>query len=434
MKRRAVLLAALLCLLTAFSAAAEGRLCVVSEDRALLLSENGEVVVPAGEYQDICSLIDGERCAYGVQTDDGLRYALGDAQGNLLTEAVYEALAAAQDCILFRQNGRCGAMTTDGKVQIEAIYTQLVSCGGGKFLATQTDPCDEEPDEVLRIVPGLEPERTGVRTELELTAPVSDRMPFYSSDVGRYGYLDGDGKVFLSPHLSYAGAFVGKVARASRDGKLGLLSADGSWVLEPEFDFLEMGDGVVVVMKDRTECAAYDLQTGALRVRVTGEYLEAAPLGKYMTVADSEHMRVYGTDGAMILETDRSAFLSAGVDGQLILRDGDWGTRCVSLFDPEKGMAERMDMSLLPLDSNRYLFMTMNAAAYNSAILGERRYSCDYDSMRFGIMDGSGNEILPAEALEITRLRENRYLLKLENGLRVIDENADVLWEEIQEE
>ena len=136
----------------------------------------------------------------------------------------------------------------------------------------------------------------------------------------------------------------------------------------------------------------------------------------------------------MILETDRSAFLSAGVDGQLILRDGDWGTRCVSLFDPEKGMAERMDMSLLPLDSNRYLFMTMNAAAYNSAILGERRYSCDYDSMRFGIMDGSGNEILPAEALEITRLRENRYLLKLENGLRVIDENADVLWEELQEE
>ena len=49
-------------------------------------------------------------------------------------------------------------------------------------------------------------------------------------------------------------------------------------------------------------------------------------------------------------------------------------------------------------------------------------------------MDGSGNEILPAEALEITRLRDNRYLLKLENGLRVIDENADVLWEEIQEE
>ena len=46
MKRRAVLLAALLCLLTAFSAAAEGRLCVVSEDHALLLSENGEVVVP----------------------------------------------------------------------------------------------------------------------------------------------------------------------------------------------------------------------------------------------------------------------------------------------------------------------------------------------------------------------------------------------------
>ena len=55
--------AMLLCLLTGFSAAAEERLCVVSEDRALLLSENGEVVVPAGEYQDICSLIDGERCA-----------------------------------------------------------------------------------------------------------------------------------------------------------------------------------------------------------------------------------------------------------------------------------------------------------------------------------------------------------------------------------
>ena len=434
MKRRAVLLAVLLCLLTAFSAAAEGRLCVVSEDRALLLSENGEVIVPAGEYQDICCLIDGERYAYGVQTDDGLRYALGDAQGNLLTDAVYEAMAAAQDGILFRQNGRYGAMTADGRVQIEAIYTQLVSCGGGKFLATQTDPYDEDPDEVLRIVSGLEPERTGVRTELELTTPVSDRMPFYSPDTGRYGYLDGDGNVAIAAGLSYAGAFVGEVARASKDGKLGLLNVDGSWLLEPEYDFLELGDGMVVVMKDRTECAAYDLQTGALRVRVTGEYLEAAPLGQYMTVADSEHMRVYDTDGAMILETDREVYVAAGVDGQLILRDGEWGTRCVSIYDSESGMAERMDVALLPLDSNRYLFMTMNVAAYNSTILGERRYSCDYDSMRFGILDGAGEEILPAEALEITRLRENRYLLKLENGLRVIDENADTLWEELQEE
>ncbi len=433
MKRRAVLLAVLLCLLTAFSAAAEARLCVVSENRALLLRESGEVVVPGGVYQDICSLMEGERYAYGVQTDDGIRYALGDAQGNLLTEAVYEALAAAQDCVLFRLNGRYGAMTADGKTEIEAIYTQLVSCGGGRFLATQTDPYDEEPDEVLRIALGREPERTGVRTEMELSAPVSDRMPFYSPDTGRYGYLDGDGNAVLSARLSYAGAFVGGVARASLDGKLGLLSADGSWLLEPEYDFLEIGDGVAVVMKNRTECAAYDLQTGALRVRVTGEYLEAAALGRRMTVADSEHLRVYDTDGTMILETDRGVFISDGVDGQLILRDGDWGTACVGICDVNGSVSGRLDMALLPLDSDRYLFMTMNAAAYNSAILGERRYSCDYDSMRFGILDGAGNEILPAEALEITRLRENRYFLKLEKGLRVIDENANTLWEEIEE-
>lgn len=434
MKRRGMLLAVLAWLTLAFSAAAESRLCVVSEDRALLLSESGETIVPAGTYADICCLTDGERYAYGVQTDEGIRYALGNERGELLTEAVYEALAAGQDCILFRKNGCYGAMTADGRVQIEAVYTQLVSCGDGRFLAIQTDPYDEEPDEVLRVVAGREAERTGVRTELELTTPVSDRMPYYSPETGRYGYLNSNGNVAVAARLSYAGVFSEGRARASLDGRLGLLSADGSWLLEPEYDFLEIGDGVAVVMTDRAECAAYDLQTGALRVRVTGENLEAAALGERMLVADSECLRVYDTDGAMILETDREVSISEGADDQLILRDGDWGTACVSLYDSENGVGERADMALLPLDSNRYLFMTMNAAAYNSAILGERRYSCDYDSMRFGILDGSGSEIFPAQALEITRLSENRYLLKLENGLRVIDENANTLWEELQEE
>ena len=76
----------------------------------------------------------------------------------------------------------------------------------------------------------------------------------------------------------------------------------------------------------------------------------------------------------------------------------------------------------------------MNVAAYYSEKLDEVRYSCDYDSMRYGMIDSSGREILPAEYMEIRALGEKRFLAVSETALRIVDENGNVIWAKTEEE
>ena len=76
----------------------------------------------------------------------------------------------------------------------------------------------------------------------------------------------------------------------------------------------------------------------------------------------------------------------------------------------------------------------MNVAAYYSEALGSIRYSCDYESIRFGMMNAAGEEILPAEFSEIRRLAEGRYLTVAGDGLRVVDSDGSALWSLLSEE
>ena len=76
----------------------------------------------------------------------------------------------------------------------------------------------------------------------------------------------------------------------------------------------------------------------------------------------------------------------------------------------------------------------MNAAAYFSDALEEVRYSCDYDSLRCGMTDAAGTEILPAEYMEIRALGENRFLAVAEDHLRVVDGDGNVIWSQAKGE
>ena len=76
----------------------------------------------------------------------------------------------------------------------------------------------------------------------------------------------------------------------------------------------------------------------------------------------------------------------------------------------------------------------MNVAAYYSEALDEKRYSCDYDSLRWGMIDSAGNEILPVEYTEIRALGQNRFLTIGESGLQVMDGDGNVIWSLIEEE
>lgn len=423
----------LLCACLALSAAvrAEAAVCISVNADAALLSEDGSEVIAPGIYDDIFEVSDGKLYALGTQTSEGMRYALGDAAGRRLTESEYTMFSASEGVVIFGKDNLFGAMDVSGEILFPAEYTQLVAAGDGRFLATTGDPFDDDADEMILL--GKEAQTTGIRSAVRLTAFSDGRMPFQDPDSELYGYLAPDGSVAIEAMLETAGPFRNGAARVSSDGKLGLIGTDGEWLVSAGFDYLETGAGVTVGLIGREQFVVLnDRYEESLRIEGVG--LEAALVGEYPVLLRNGMMEVYDVGGRMILQMDQSATLSPGLGGQLILSDGDWGADCVSLVDADGTRLERRDQHLIPLDGDRYAFIEMNVASYYSDVLEEIRYSCDYDSLRCGMMDAGGNEILPAEYLEIRALGNDRYLAVAGDGLRMTDADGKVLWTYSKEE
>lgn len=429
-----MLLLAIVGLILCGSARGESALCVVTENLAVLLDYDGGELIGEGLYDVFFALIDGERYAAGVQTEEGMRYALCDAQGTRLTDAVYDMLYIDNGEIIFRQEGRYGALDMSGKEVVNAEYWQLVSNGAGAYLALQDDPHDDYQDEVYYVVPGEEAVATGIYTVGGLNRVRDGRMPYLSSKTERYGYLDANGRQAMEPLLTYASEYKNGLACASDDGKLGVLDANGAWIVKPEYDFLEIGENVILALRRQSECVVLDAKNCEELFCIQGSNMEAGLVNGYPAILKNGQLSVYRYDGSVIMETDADVSISEGVGGQLILSEGDWGAQCVSILNEDGTRVDRLDQQLLPLQENRYAFLKMTVAAYYSDALGEIRYSCDYDSMRYGMIDASGNEILSAQYSEIRCLAENRFLLIAEDGLRVVDEDANLLWQRLEEE
>lgn len=422
---------ALACLTGMGAAQAEELLCISVEDGAALLTADGREIVAPGEWSDAFRLTE-DRYALGVQTEAGMRYALCGREGQPITAAVYEMLSASGTAILFRQDGLYGAMDADGNLLVEAQYTQLTPAGEG-FFAMTDDPFDEDADEIFRITAEGEVLGTGVSTDEGLSSFVDDRMPFQNPRNERYGYINTEGEVAIKAQFETAGGFCNGLARVSKNGFLGVINADGEWLIEPEYDYLEIGEEVILALYGRECVIAFDMDCREL-FRIEGTKLEAAVVGGCPVVLEDDVLRVYTAQGDELFETDPQSTLTAGLEGQLILSDGDWGASCVSLVSAQGVRAERTDQHLIPLSDGRYAFIKMNVAAYHSEALDEVRYSCDYESLRYGMIDSEGNEILPAEYTEIRALGQNRFLAIDESGLRMVDGGGNVIWSLMEEE
>lgn len=391
-------------------------------------------MIAPGTYDDVFCLIEGERYALGRKVDGSMRYALCDSEGNLLTGIEYEMFDAVDEVILFRKDARYGAMDLEGKIVISPLYSQLVYAGDDQYLALTTDPKDDNSDEIWVVVPEEDPLSTGIRTADGLHAFSDGRMRYRSPNSEFYGYVDAQGKSAVEPIFEFAGDFRGGLALASSEGLYGVIGVDGTWRIRPEFEYLERGDGIFLGMKEDGTCIAFNAESGVERYRIDKPCRGAAVVGSYAVILEGENLFVYNMDGEIILETSSNATLTEGSSGELILSDGEWGTQCVSVVRPSGEIAERKDQHLLPMGENRYAFITMNVASYYSDALGGIRYSCDYGSLRFGLMDASGNEILPAQYLEIRQLADQRYLLIAQDGLTVTDADGNALWQVILEE
>lgn len=412
---------------------AEELLCINGQDFAALLKQDGEEVIAPGFYDDVFCVVPGELYAAGFSIGDEMLYDLCDTDGNIIGDQPRNMFDASGNAVVFRQGSMFGAVGADGEELIQPVYTQLVGNGADGFYGFVSDPNDDHSDEILLIDSSGEMRSTGIFSAEGLSEPVDGRMPFRSPDTEKYGYLDTHGNVAVNAELDYADTFQNGMARAAREGLFGVISPSGEWLVPPKYRYIEIGAKIILGVQGREVCVVWDAATCAELFRLESSCNKATLAGDRIVIDDGASVRVYKSDGVLLLEADASATVTVGAKDQLILADGDWGSVCTAVMNDDGTGLQRRDQHVLVLDDSRYAFMTMDVAMYNSQALGEKRYSCDYDSIRYGMMDQNGVEILPAEYFEIVRVGNGRYLTTALDGYRVVNEHGEVIWSRLDQ-
>ena len=404
-----------LAMLAVGTARAEGPVCVCTRGVACLVDENGETLLEGDGIEDLFPVRQGALYAAGKNG----AYRLYDALGNPVGDSSFGMIDDAGECLIFRQGSLYGAMDASGAEILPAAWTQLVSDGEGGFLALDTDPLDETPDELLRVDArgGVTP--TGVYTSGALPRLQGGLMRVSAN--GRSGAVEAGGRLVVPVQwLGLDAAFAGGFAVATGEHGTGMIDATGAEVIPTVYDWLARGDGIVAALNG-TGVDVFSEDGSVLIYSVAGENLEASVAGNRLLVRDGDAARLYDDSGAVIGEYGPAFACAPGLDGQLIAWEGGWGEARAWLMNPDGSAASGRYQHILPLAGGRYAFAVMKGTQYHSAELDRIQTSWDYDSLRFGLMDEKGTQLLPAEFREIRALSDDRLLLVSDDGIRLTD-------------
>ena len=415
---------AAICLLTALllgAARAESLLCINAPGMATLTDMAGVERIECGRFDEIFTVREGELYAAGSRG----AYRLLNARGEALGDVTFSMIHDEGGSLIFRGGALYGAMDSTGEILLPARWTQLTADGAGGWLALDDDPLDEQPDELIHIGADGAQRRTGVETASGLTSMSGGRMPFVDGD-GLWGAVNGDGAVVIAPAWSYMGAFAGGAAKVAGTGGMGLIDAGGRIVVAARYVWLERSSSMTAAW-DGDGIDVYPPGGGQRRFHLPGPIREAALVGNALAVTYEGGVSLYDSTGKLLARGKPGTIFSPGNQGRFIASDGEWGEKCQWLVNSGGSTASPRFQQLLPLRGDRYAFMEMEGIEYYSQELGRLQKSWDYADRLYGLVDGTGRVLLPAEYLEIRALADNRLLLVDYDEISLADRDGRVI-------
>ncbi len=417
------LLACALALLLALPAGAlaEAIALNLTEEDALVTPE-GEVLVPPQEYMEIYA-IGGGFYALGVYEtgEDGFlrtRFALADAQGNALTQALYSSLECRDGVIYYEIDGHFGAMDAQCNPLVPCEYTRLIGDGQGDFLgflALRTDPWDTTMDAVYALKASGDERETDISV-IDLGESFSEgRIPALSSQTEAYGYLNAQGEWAIAPNFLYAGAFSDGMACAATQEGMGLIDGSGAWLLEPRFDVVEYGNGSLITATVYGEGVyLYDAATRQQIASFPGAEVYAAHYGDYAVIYLPEEVRLVGADGGTLLSLAPGASVTVG-ENRAVVSTGEYGEQSVYLYDfAGKAVAGPFQaLTSAGLHGGRECFIVDAFSVVEVDTGGVDSYiTWDPSQIRSGLVDEDGNTLLPCEYEVLYSVGENRFFAR----------------------
>lgn len=409
-----MLLLACLALLTGSAHAA---MAVRMDDAAALLREDGGEIVPQGIYSDIVPL--GEDLF--AATEDGALYALLDGSGAALTGAVYEELRLSGGVLAAWRDGGWGLLSRDGSELGDFAYSAILPNGAGGCWALR----DVEELRAVYLLGADGAARDSGLRALRWGEPGEGLLPVMT-EAGLWGCCDASGAMAIPARYEWLGSFTAGCAAAVQNGRYGAIDRSGSWIVDAEWDFLEISpEGLLLLAgPDGAQVCSTD---GSAIATVPGEGVWIARAGRGYAVGDEASLRVYDASGSLIETLAPDASVAEGLDGQLVISEGMWGESCVRL----SGTALTYQ-NLYPLGTAEgkpvYAALEVRSARYQSDLLNEVQVSVDMESARYGLVDGDGLPLPPEGYLSVRFLADDRFLVQSESQYRVINSWGKVYW------
>lgn len=394
---------ALFCLALALCAGAlaDARYAVSAGGVAALVDADGREWLSGGGIEAIFEVRPDALYAAGSPGD----YALYDVDGEAIGETRFQMIDDMGGALVFRRDGLYGAMDDLGAVVLEPTWAQLVSDGAGGFLALQSSPLDEQPDELLRIGPDGTLYAAGTLVESGLSPLREGRMAFRAAD-GRYGCLDAAGAAVIPAEWAWIGDFEGGVAPVSDGALYGLIDLDGALVVSPKYVWLQRGDGLIAGLTEDGAAELLSADGRATLCTVPARSGDVALVGRWVVVRGKNVAALCDAQGVPRLEAGPRAQFFPGLDGQAIAVDGAWGEACQWLVNPDGSAASGKAQRILPLTGGRYAFFT---------------FSGDYGDALCGLMDSAGVRLLPPAYREILPCGSDRLVLVTDDAVIFAD-------------
>lgn len=436
---------------------------------ALMLDVDGTLLTERDQYQNIFCISQGdclsEKRLYAATPamlaeapaeipgsgeasyDEYYRLAMLDALGNQLTGFDYLNLVhdAQSGIVVFTlPDRRQGVMDENGNCLLEARYAAIVPNGEGGYLALAAPEAialDEEAEyPIIYIDRQGRCFKTGYHTQIYGLGSFSHgfcAVTQVSEYNGQTIYLDVEGTHCFDRSFTYGDSFYDNfaVVQEAEDGGYSLIDKNGACATSTSYDFIISGlynDSGVFIASCADSFAVYDSETVALLFEDTfegTEYVNAwmENQGLLRVNAGNETLLYRLPDGECLMrfgegiEINGMYLLSSkDIPERLVKSKGDWPQQESWLIDLEGNDVgphfQTLSLAVWQDGMGRYIFGTFKAVTGSDGTP-----TIDWNSMRYGVCDESGNILLEAHYSNVEALAMDRYWVRLGNRCGMVD-------------
>ena len=410
-KRLAYLVLALMLLATCLNArAAEGPFVLPLNGGALLVSEQGRQLTQPGQYDRIEPL-EGGLFAAGSSENRQSRTWLLDGEGKIALDTPFDDIYTVDGQLYAVEGNLVGVLDDQLNWKVPCAYTQLVYGGEDGYLALTSDPYDEKPDGVYYVDGQGREKATGIRIQYGLAMFSEGLMPVMDGVSGRMGYLDAKGDWAITPQYEYAGEFQNGVAEAALAAGAGYIDKQGNWLLTPKYAAVSRSDGagkLVLAQENSGEAVLFSADGfhEVKRFAGTDIYFSADFDADLAVLYLDDCTQLIDAQGNVLIECGLGATFDAwsAQGGRVLVRLGDWGEKCVWLYDlaGNRVAGPWQEAWLLGREGERTLYAVGAFEVYESVDVEASFHT--YEEVRgsrtIQVVDQDGGEVIPARPLD----------------------------------